>query len=204
MHTMLGMKYRSLNRTIALLSALLLAPAMAHAQALPTAERAISLSAFGMGTGTYTGIEGGKNLDITAGLDVGLRSFGPVRPVVELRGTYPVDSGRVVSEKNALLGLKIETLESLRIHPYGDFLFGRGEMHYAGNGFVVGPIAYNYTSTNVFSFGGGVDLDLTAHYALKADYQLQSWSTPVTASSTAHPQAMSLGIIYRFNVGNAP
>ena len=62
MHTMLGMKYRSLNRTIALLSALLLAPAMAHAQALPTAERAISLSAFGMGTGTYTGIEGGKIL----------------------------------------------------------------------------------------------------------------------------------------------
>ncbi len=199
-----GTKIAATHRAIALFTALLLTATLARAQALPTAERALSLSGFGMGTATYTGVEGGKNLSFTAGFDAGLRTFGPIRPVVELRGTIPFDSGNILGEENILAGIKIETLPNLRIHPYADFLFGRGQMHYADPGFIVGPIAYNYTSTNVLSFGGGADLDLTAHFALKADYQFQNWNTPITTSGAAHPQAISIGIVYRINTGRQP
>ena len=77
-------------------------------------------------------------------------------------------------------------------------------VNYAGTGYVVGSVAYQYTSSIVYAFGGGADYDLTDHFALKADYQMQRWLTPVTTSGAAYPQAISFGIVYRINIGRLP
>ena len=42
---------------------------------MPAASRPFTLSAFGGATGTFTGLDGGKNLGITAGGDIGFKPF---------------------------------------------------------------------------------------------------------------------------------
>ena len=59
----------------------------------PTAIQRMQLSAFGGATGDFTGLGGGKNVGITAGVDL---AVAPVRnwlrPTVEVRGTYPTST----------------------------------------------------------------------------------------------------------------
>jgi len=198
------MKISISHRVLGLAAVLLLTASLAYGQGEATAAREISLSGFGMGTGTYTGINGGRNIAFTAGFDLGLHPIGSIRPEIELRGTEPVDSGGIVGEKNALGGVKFTGFLNSRLHPYGDVLIGRGKMNYAGTGYVVGSVAYQYTSSIVYAFGGGADYDLTGHFPLKGDYQMQRWLTPVTTSGAAYPQAISFGIIYRINIGRLP
>jgi len=46
-----------------------------------------------------TDVYGGHNLSLTAGGDLTLRSFYGVMPSLEIRGTYPVNSGTIAGEK---------------------------------------------------------------------------------------------------------
>lgn len=171
----------------------------AHAQAKPAATQSLHLSAFGGATGTYTGFGGGRNVGITAGADLGFRPFHSFFPSLEIRGTYPVAKGKVDSQRNFLGGLQIAR-EYGRYHPYIDFLFGRGQINY-NPGFVNVPRTLYYTQsvTNVFSPGLGVDIDLTDHFAFKADAQLQRYSIPVTTMGSIYAKAGTLGLVYRFD-----
>jgi hypothetical protein len=70
--------------------------ANAHAQSpQPTASKLFEISTFGGINGTYTGLSGGKNLGLTAGVDVSFRSYYGFRPFLEGRGTYPIDGGHI-------------------------------------------------------------------------------------------------------------
>jgi opacity protein-like surface antigen len=170
----------------------------ASAQAAPAGTQKLQLSAFGAITGTFTDLEGGKNLGITAGADLTFLGFRLFRPAFEARGTYPIDKGHVSSQKNFLLGPKVEYPLG-RFHPYVDFLFGRGEIVYHPPGFVVGNIEYISSNTTVYSPGVGLDYNLTHHLAVKADAQFQHWDTPVTASGVIRPTALTLGVVYNFD-----
>ncbi|QHN03515.1 porin family protein [Granulicella sp. WH15] len=202
------------NRSLATLAvaALVLAcGSRAQAQAVATAKQAFQLSAFGGLSGVATGLYGGGNLSVTAGANLAFPGYFGFRPSVTLRGTYPVASGNVIGERNVLGGLQVERRYG-RFHPYGDILFGRGQINYApgyqltyytfdsqGN-----DILYTYTasSSNVISPGGGVDIDLTDHFAVKADVQYQHYNTPVTPiTPSGHLWATSttLGVVYRFD-----
>jgi hypothetical protein len=176
-----------------LAAATALAPA-AYAQAGSTASQQLALSAFGAGTGTATGL--GKNLAITAGADLAFMTFLRYRPVVELRGTYPIDNGNVAGEKNVLAGLRVERQFGL-LHPYVNFLIGRGEIDYKG--YRVGDYIYLKTTSTVYSPGFGVDYDLTDHWAVKGDFQLQRWNTPIRDSGVAYAKSVSIGAVYRFD-----
>lgn len=181
----------------AILLALLLLSHRAVAQALPTATQTAHLSAFAGGTGVFTDLLGGHNLSITAGLDLSISSFNGFHPSIELRGTYPIHSGTIAGLKNGLIGGRIDHQYG-NFRPYADFLLGRGQIDYQSGGFIVGPITYISSTTNVYSPGGGVDYDFTDHFSVKADFQYQFWNTPVVASGSIHPAVGTLALVYRF------
>src|SRR5580704_17339714 len=173
------MKYKS-ALAFALSTALFSAGNTASAQSAPTATQPLQLSVFAAGTGTFTDLEGGKNLGITAGADLTILAFRLFRPAFELRGTYPIDKGHISSQKNFLLGPKVEYPIG-RLHPYVDLLLGRGEIDYHDPGLVFGNTRYITTNTFIYSPGIGLDYNVTHNVAVKIDAQFQHWDTPAVA-----------------------
>jgi hypothetical protein len=165
----------------------------------PTASQTAQLSVFGGLTGDYTGLDGGKNLGITAGLDLGLPPVTRlIRPVVEIRGTFPMDGGKVDSQRNIMGGLRASIWLGHPLHPYVDFLFGRGEMKY-GNGYFFENQDYILTTTYVESYGGGVDYDLGRSLRIKLDAQLQHWGSAPVSGGSIYAKAATVGVVYVFN-----
>jgi hypothetical protein len=184
------------------LALLLASMSWAHAASaqytMPTASRTLQLSAFGAATGVYTGLSGGKNFGITAGGDLGLPPWRGVRPTLEVRGEYPTDHGLVDSQKSVLAGLKVDFLLNHRLRPYGDFLFGRGQMNYGKYGYVYGNNIYALTTTYIDSPGGGIDYQLTEHFGIKVDGQFQRWAAAPTPSGNIWSKQGSAGLTYYF------
>jgi hypothetical protein len=167
-------------------------------QAAPAGTQSLQLSVFAGGTGTFTDLEGGKNLDITAGADLTFLYFRLFRPSFEIRGSYPIDGGHISAQKSFVFGPKVEYPIG-RFHPYADFFFGRGQIDYHSPGFAYGNFVYLSSTTAVYSPGVGLDYNLTHNIAVKADAQFQHWETPVTASGVLHPTAITLGVQYNFD-----
>lgn len=170
-----------------------------YAQVVPAATQTLRLSAFGGITGTYTGLDSGKNLGITGGIDLGFSPVFRFYPSLEVRGTLPMNGGHVDSQKNVLAGLRVSRPFG-RLHPYVNILFGRGEIAY-GNGYQVPgtPVFYTHSSSNVLSPGIGLDIDLSERFAFKVDAQFQRYPTPVTTSGHINAKAGTVGLVYRFD-----
>jgi hypothetical protein len=192
----------------------LLAPASARAQgAKDTASQQLALSAFGAATGTYTDIYDsrtgdtqGRNVGITAGVDLRVGHIGHYDPSIEIRGTYPFHKGMIASEKNVLGGIKVERpIFHEMIHPYGGLLFGRGEINYQGTGYYVASssLVYYYTVSNVISPFAGVDFEISHHFAIKADAQFVHYNTPIAASGSIDAVPVSIGVVYKFDFNRA-
>jgi hypothetical protein len=190
------------NLFLTLLLAAFLYPNISHGQAMPTATRGLDLSAFGGVAGVDTGLSGGRNLSIVLGADLKFVPVGGVRPVLEVRGLYPIDGGNIASQKSILFGPRADFLLNHRLRPYGDFLFGRGEMNYQDGGYLFVNSVYLETTTNVYSPGGGVDYDLSPHLSLKVDAQFQRWGYTPTTSGNIWTKVGTVGIVYRFNAGS--
>ncbi len=174
------------------------APAV-HAQfAAPTASKKLGLSAFGgvavVSPSYQTSTEaGGSNLNtgLTVGGDLtrGLRWF---QPSIELR--YDWSAGGTTIEKTVSGGLKIEKAFG-RLHPYGDLLLGYGIIDFEHPAiFPTGP--YTHDNSFVYQGGGGLDLDLSPHFALKLDAQAQSWRLGSEANRLT-PVLGTVGVVYR-------
>lgn len=169
----------------------------AQAQGAATAVQPLGLSAFGMGTGTWTNVLGGRNLGVTAGADLAFLTYQRLRPVIEIRGNYPFYEGQVDRQKSFLGGLKVERqIGALR--PYANFLIGRGEVDYK-NGLQLGSLLYLKTVSTVYSPGFGVEYDVSPRFSAKVDFQYQYWDTPAVVSGSIHPKALSAGVVYRFD-----
>lgn len=201
------MKRWTLSPAVAVLACVALyLPADVDAQGIATASRRFEPSVFLGLTGTYTGLEGTRNLGVTAGFDLGFHPFFGLLPSLEIRGTYPINSGAVVGEESFSGGLRVQKRIG-RFRPYGDFLFGRGQLNYQNGGFVVPVQNFEYlqSTSNVFSPGLGVEVDLTPHFALLLDGQYQRWTVPFTPNSTStnsssiYSKSGTIGAVYRFN-----
>jgi hypothetical protein len=193
------MTYTQISIRLALFAAVSALTHTASAQAAPAGTQKLQLSTFVAATGTFTGLEGGKNLGITAGADLTFLNFRQFRPSFEARGTYPINQGHISSQKNFLLGPKVEYPLG-KLHPYVDVLFGRGQIDYHAPGFILGNTLYISSNTFIYSPGVGVDYSLTHNLALKADAQFQHWNTPVVSSGTIHPTALTFGVVYNFDL----
>lgn len=177
-----------------------------QAQSLPTASRGVVPSAFAGITGTYTGLNGSRNLGFTAGFDVGFHPFRGFLPSIEGRGTYPINNGAVVGEEHAEGGIRVQR-RYRNLRPYVDFLVGRGELNYQNGGLAVPMQAFRYlqTTSNIYSPGLGVEIDVSEHFAALLDGQYQLWSVPFDPSgATANSghigsKSGTIGVVYRFN-----
>jgi hypothetical protein len=173
----------------------------ASGQASPTAVAGVQLAAFGGVTGTFTGVGLGKNLAITAGVNATFRPIFGWFPGIEVRGTYPVNSGPIDGQRNVLGGLVFG--RHIRwIQPYGDILVGRGEIKF------VTPYPnpadtelYAQTASTVLSPGAGANLFVSDHFAVKADFQFQHYESPVTTSGSVYAKAFTIGLTYRLPFG---
>jgi hypothetical protein len=192
------MKFTKASVKLALFAAICTLAHTADAQAVPAGTQRLQISAFAAATGTFTNLEGGKNVGITAGADLTVLSFRLFRPSIEVRGTYPIDDGHISSQKSFLVGPKVEYPYG-RFHPYADFFFGRGQINYLNGGLIFGDVRYISSNTFIYSPGVGLDYNLTHNLALKADAQFQHWDTPAVASGSIHPAAISLGVLYNFD-----
>jgi hypothetical protein len=169
----------------------------AYGQAEATAEAAVHLSAFAGVSANYTGLELARNGNVTAGVDVGFRTFRGFFPGVEVRGMYPIANSQVVNAKNILGGIRLGRRKE-RYNPYGDVLFGRGTLNFP-NGYATPDNSFLVLSntTNVLSFGGGLDYSLSTHWGVKGDFQFQKYNTPVTPSGSLYSKIFTAGIVYR-------
>lgn len=188
--------------TAATLFAAFLGLRSAHAQAAPTAYANLRLSAFAGVSGNYTGVQLARNGDISAGFDIGFRPFAGFYPALEGRGLYPLKKGNTVNQKNILAGIRLGRHKD-KFNPYGDVLFGRGKLEFP-NGLATPTNSFIVLSntTNVISFGGGLDYNLSPHFAAKADFQMQKYSTPVDASGSVFSKVFTVGIVYRIGNGS--
>jgi hypothetical protein len=192
------MKQVKIFLTLALLLAINSGMRGAEAQGSnPTATRQLQLSAFAAASGVYTGLSRGKNFSITAGGDLGLPPWHGIRPAIELRGTYPTDHGLIDSQKSILGGLRVDFLLHHRLRPYGDALFGRGQINY-GYGYIFGNSIYSLTTTYVDAAGGGFDYMMSEHLAIKVDGQFERWGSAPTPSGTIYSKLGSAGLVYYF------
>jgi opacity protein-like surface antigen len=73
--------------------------------------------------------------------------------------------------------------------PYAKALYGRGIYNFH-NG--VANVAYN-----MYTFGGGADLQIRRSINLRADYEYQTWAGfPIT---NLHPSVITIGVAYHFH-----
>lgn len=163
------MKHDIIFPTLTLLLAAALLPCVAIAQqAKPTATEDIQLSSFAGVSGVYTGLVGSRNGSVTIGLDLALSPWQGMRPIIEVRATTPYDHGSTAAQRDLLGGLRMDFLLGSRLHPYGDFLFGRGEMKYAHGGYDYNGYTYLVSTSFVYSPGAGFDYDLSTHFGIRA------------------------------------
>ncbi len=174
------------------------------AQGSAGASRHAEASVFGVGTGTYTGYDGGQNASITAGGDFGIPTVYGLVVSGELRGTYPFYHGHLNAYENFYGGVKVEKLFHRRYNVYGTALYGRAKITYNPPG-RLNPqetILYQQTNSGTYSGGIGCDYDFKPRFAFKAELQLQHYETPVTVTGTAIGKATSFGLVYRFGYGH--
>ena len=179
-----------------------LLPCAATAQsAKPTADQDIQLSAFGAASGDFTGLSGGKNFSITAGGDLAPAPWHGMRPTLELRGRYPTDHGLIDSQKDVLGGLRLDFLLGHRFRPYGDFLFGRGQMNY-GSPDVPGQLQQLRLLPHHHLHRlrrRRLRLRPHHHLAIKVDAQIERWGAAPTSSGQHLFHRRHLGLVYFFN-----
>ena len=187
-----------------LFAVILCAPLPGLGQSRATASRTLEPSGFLGITGDYTGLNGSRNLGLTAGIDIGFHPFFGLLPALEVRGIYPVNSGVVAGQRSVEGGLRVgKRLRGIR--PYADVLFGRGQFNYQSGGYAVPAQNFSYllSTSNVFSAGVGVEIDVKEHFALLLDGQAQHWNLPFTpgsasiSGSSIYSKVGTIGVVYR-------
>jgi len=193
-----------ISTTIVLLCALtasLATGSAAHAQADSVASRGLDIAVFGAPTYVIVG-NGGHNASITAGIDIGTRTYRGFRPYIEGRGRFAVDDGTIAWEKVALGGIKVERRFN-RMHPYINLLIGRGELDCNQTTCYAAETNSNYQKQNslVYSPGVGVDFDFSSRFSAKADFQLEHYTVKTTESGDLYSKAVTIGVIYHLGFG---
>lgn len=168
----------------------------AQAQSSVTASRTVALAAFAGAQGVHPEYGSSPNLyGFMIGADA-TRYFRLASPSLEVR--FNDASGSALSQRTFLVGLKVEHAfgRSQRFHPYLDGLIGSGTIHFPNP---VDP-TYTHDESLVPDLGAGLDVDLTRHFAVKGDFQIQHWhlgkEQPVFS-----PEVVSVGLVYRPTFG---
>lgn len=161
-----------------------------------TGVQQIRLQTFVMASYVKPDFGGGvKNGGGTVGADV---IFGtPVQHVnvaLELRA---VGSGGRVTNQYAYSGGARIGYDAGRFTPYVDLLMGYGKIIFDSPS----PSYYVSDNSKVYTYGGGVDVALDRHWAIRADLQKQSWRINAVVPAF-YPVVISAGVRYQFHFRN--
>ncbi|MEO8737637.1 MAG: outer membrane beta-barrel protein [Edaphobacter sp.] len=183
-------KFLKLIFPAALLMAL--SPGSLRAQAGPAATKKAEISAFAM----YSRVSpdyGTKNNGITFGGDYTRRMHWFLVPSLEVRATFA--PGNTVGERTFGGGLRVEH-PIWRLHPYADFLVSAGTITFTHPSIDSRGRLYKSDNSLVYTYGGGLEYDVTSRWAAKIDYQGEHWNLG-SAAQTLTPRVFSVGLVYR-------
>jgi len=177
---------------------MLLTTATLSAQEVPTESKGMDLAAFGgylNANPVYTGgsaYPDDRDSGAFLGADLTRYFHWPVAPSIEARANFA--DGPFVNEHSYLVGVRVQGDIFRRYHPYADFLAGYGSTYYDH------PVEPGYTHDNsaVYSYGGGLDIDLMRHFQAMVDFQGQHWNISNNNSATGifSPSIFSIGLRY--------
>ncbi len=135
----------------------------------------------------------GRASGITAGLDFTRHYNRHLAVAFEARANRA--SSDLLIERSILFGPRIQTNLGSRYHPYADYLVGGGTIV-----FLNGSTNYHEDRSMVSSMGGGVDIDMPSHFAVRLDFQSQSWNigkvNPTQPDVTFAPTLLTVGVQY--------
>ena len=164
------------------------------AQAAPAASRSLDVIVFA----EYERLspDYGPSLNgLTAGLDIGHPiHIRWILPALEIRANYAGETV-AVGEESVAGGLKLglNLVSSPRIRPYVNFLVGAGQINFNN--------APPYTKDNsvLYQYGAGIDYEIVANFALRAEFQHQNWDLGrlLQGKDSLTPSAFNLGLSYR-------
>jgi hypothetical protein len=140
------------------------------AQAIPTSSKSAEISVFGgyMGSHMDYGPHSVKGFAGGADFTIFPRFF--VAPSLEVRAAEGINVD--ATEKTLLVGLRLQHDLGRRLHPYVDALIGLGEIAFHPNPYP----GYTSDRSRALDFGGGINIDVSHHFAAKLDVQAQHWN----------------------------
>ena len=162
----------------------------APAQATPAASKSVDFSAFGGYLHDLPDYGPFGNNGATFGVNVTRYFHFPVAPSLEAR--VNIAPGKTARESSYLFGVRAQGTVLRRFHPYADFLVGPGTIHFD----VPPDPGYTGDNSTVYSYGGGLDVDVAHNFQAKVDFQYQSWN--LGTNYTLSPSLTMIGIAYRF------
>ena len=150
------------------------------------------------GLGSYTRPEFGPyssagGFGVGGALGFRISRLPRIEPSLDVRYTYATNNDNTQTFKGG--GLRV-TYNVARFHPYGDFMYGAGNINFKHPG-----STYTHDNSYVPMYGGGLDIDLTRTFALRADFQRQRWQL-AAGTPSFHPTQASLGLRYQFHFRN--
>ncbi|WP_035348097.1 outer membrane protein [Edaphobacter aggregans] len=177
--------------------------ASVNAQAVPTAARKAELSTFMTYTRLTPDYGPQQNNGVMIGVDCALftRYLRYVTPAVEFRMKFA--NGDTVDQKTYGGGIRVEKEFRGRFHPYANFLVSAGYINYNFKPPNILPNGKPYTSDTsvVYSYGGGLDLDMTPNFSARGEFLAENWSLGGYTPTTLTPTMWSVGLKYRIPFG---
>jgi opacity protein-like surface antigen len=132
-----------------------------------------------------------RNNGVSGGLQVA-HHFDILHVDTALEARVTISTGPAIREDTYLFGLHAEHPFFHYLHPYATGLAGPGTLHFN----FTNPNGYQGDNSIVYSYGGGLDLDLTSTFRLKADYRSEYWT--IGHYQTFAPQVLTFGVTYHF------
>jgi hypothetical protein len=157
------------------------------AQAIPDSYKSADISAF-LGY-EYADPAYGPDKNNGEGFGLNYTRYFPIPVAPSIEARVNLTNGTDVKERTYLIGLQAKARFLGRYHPYADFLVGTGTIHF--NTRATGYIGDNST---IYNYGGGIDIELIHHLALRADIQRQSWS--IGSAAGFSPTIVLIGVHY--------
>ncbi len=180
-----------LRRLVVLCVGILPVAALGQRVVDPTAAKTTGVSVFGGYSRTATDFETNTN-GFTLGADL-TRHFSLLDASLEARYAHG-GPGDVVSESNFAGGVKVEKYFH-GFRPYVDFLVGEGNITFT-HPFVFPTGPYAKDNSIVYEYGAGLDYDVSRHFGVKIDGQLQRWKLG-NANKPLSPDVITVGVYYR-------
>jgi len=87
-----------------------------------------------------------------------------------------------------------------KVRPYGKFLVGFGSMDFPKSTLLrPNGTPYSHDTRTVYAPGGGVNVDITRHVALRVDYESQFWPHFLGHATALTPNGLTVGATYSFS-----